>query len=76
MGKNLHEKVEEILSSNVGSTLAKGALISHCKRIGITPEELDSDSIKELAMRIDEIFTTFYGKETGEYLSNQLMKLE
>ncbi len=76
MNKYLHEKVEETLSSNIGSTLAKGAIVSQCKRMGITPEDLDGDSLKELARRIDEIFTIFYGKETGEYLSDQLMKLQ
>ncbi len=75
MDKNLYKRVEETLSSNIGSALARGALVSQYREMGITPEELDCDNLEELARKIDEVFTVFYGKETGEYLFDQLMKL-
>jgi hypothetical protein len=71
----LAQQVEKILASAVGDFIAKATVKKNCEIIGITPDNLSSGQLQELAAHIEKSVSFFSGKETGTEVADKIRNL-
>jgi hypothetical protein len=66
------EKIKSLISPHVGDFIAKMAVESQCKALGISPEGIGPQHLEELADKFKNAMA-FYGyKSEGENIANAI----
>jgi hypothetical protein len=75
MSNQLYQKIYDMLSPNVGATMAKATLEVQCKKVGATPETLSKSHLPQLAEKVTVALKIFVGSEKAVAIGHQIAEL-
>jgi hypothetical protein len=66
------QKIYEIISPVLGDMMAKGAIRSQCKKIGISEDEMQHKDIAPISENLKKAMIMFVGTENAIHLANKI----
>lgn len=66
------QKIYEIISPILGDLMAKGAIRTQCKKIGISEDSIQQKDIASIAENIKKALVLFVGSENATHLANKI----
>ncbi|ABD41749.1 hypothetical protein Mhun_2041 [Methanospirillum hungatei JF-1] len=73
---NIHDEIIDILTPIIGFGLARTAVSTQCKKMGILPEELSEKNILEFSERFEKVLVIFAGDEVALTITHQIKSLK
>lgn len=73
---NISDTIVDILTPVIGSGLARSAVATQCKKMGIFPEELTEDNINDFSEKFEKILTIFAGEEVASTIVQKIKSLK
>jgi len=74
---NIHDEIIDILTPVIGLGLARTAVSTQCKKMGILPEELSKKkNILEFSERFEKILAIFAGEEVALTITHRINSLK
>jgi hypothetical protein len=75
LGNPYAEKIEDLLSPMVGDFIAKMALKSQCKSLGITPDQIGPQHLDDLSDKVGQALSFHGHKEDVEKISALIRRI-
>jgi len=66
------QKIYEIISPYLGDMMAKGAIRTQCKKIGISEDAIEPKDIVPISDNIKKAMVMFVGSENAVILANKI----
>jgi hypothetical protein len=70
-----YNKIVEILSPFIGNIMAQGAVMSQCKKIGISPEKITKGEISKLAEGMKKALVVFVGTDGAQTITERIERI-
>jgi hypothetical protein len=71
--KNIYaQKIYEIISPFLGDLMAKGAIRTQCKKLGISEDTIEHKDIAPISENIKKAMIMFVGSENAIHLANKI----
>lgn len=71
----LTQKIYDLIAPYLGDLMAKGAIRSQCKKIGIDENKIQRHDLPVLAQNMAKAMNLFVGAENAERLANKIKAL-
>ena len=66
------QKIYEIIAPVLGDIMAKGALRSQCKKIGISEDSIQQKDIALFSENLKKAMVLFVGSDNASHLANKI----
>ncbi|MEW6183096.1 MAG: hypothetical protein AB1500_07960 [Bacillota bacterium] len=75
MASSMAQQIEAILAPAIGPTIAKGAIIFLCNRLGIKPDQIDAQNLPKIAEDLKIALKMFGGEKMAASLADKIRRL-
>jgi hypothetical protein len=69
------QRIYEIISPYLGDMMAKGAIRTQCKKIGVSEDAIEQKDIISISDNIKKAMVMFVGSENAVILANRIKRI-
>lgn len=73
---NISDQIIALLEPAIGKSMAGASVKTNCKKMGISPEELDSKHLDEFIKNLTPGLNVFAGKEFAEKITGKIKEIK